>query len=223
MRGHSAAGSRLQRRWIDLLCARCAPEEPRPSRYRVLSRGSTTRSPQNAWRFAVDKNGNVGVGVDPLFRLDVLGRMRLRALGAQPAGSWFSGEADTPQLFVGQTDVMAGAPFGIMHGGSWRFLLRSDGKIGIGTTTPSELLDVAGNLKISAGGKLFFPDGTSLSTAATGGVTNVTSTDPAIVVTKSGTTSQLSLANLGIGTSKLADASITTSKLADASVTPAKF
>ena len=161
--------------------------------------------------------------MDPLFRLDVLGRMRLRALGAQPAGSWFSGEADTPQLFVGQTDVMAGAPFGIMHGGSWRFLLRSDGKIGIGTTTPSELLDVAGNLKISAGGKLFFPDGTSLSTAATGGVTNVTSTDPAIVVTKSGTTSQLSLANLGIGTSKLADASITTSKLADASVTPAKF
>jgi hypothetical protein len=175
-----------------------------------------------AWRFAVDKSGNVGVGVDPLFRMDILGRMRLRASGTQPSGTWFSGETDTPQLFLGQTDIVASAPFGIMHGGNWRFLLRSDGKIGIGTTAPSELLEVAGNLKLSSGGKLVFPDGTSMATASSGS-SSVTSTDPAIIVTTSASTSQLSLATAGIGTTKLADNSVTTSKIADGAITSSKF
>jgi hypothetical protein len=175
-----------------------------------------------AWRFAIDKSGNVGVGVDPLFRLDILGRMRLRASGAQPSGTWFSGESDTPQLFLGQTDTVASAPFGILHGGSWRFLLRSDGKIGIGTTVPSELLEVAGNLKLSYGGKLVFADGSSMATASSA-ATTVSSTDPAIVVTTSGNISQLSLAPNGIGTSRLSDNSVTTSKIADGAITPNKL
>jgi hypothetical protein len=132
-------------------------------------------------------------------------------------------EADTPQLFLGQTDVMASAPFGIMHGGSWRFLLRSDGKIGIGTTAPTELLEVAGNFKLSSGGKLVFADGTSMTTASSGNVASVTSTDPAIVVTTSGSAAQLSLASAAIGTTKLADNAITTAKIADGSITANKL
>lgn len=44
------------------------------------------------------------------------------------------------------------------------------GNVGIGTTAPSSKLEVAGNLKISgAGNALVFPDGTSMTTAASGG------------------------------------------------------
>ena len=177
----------------------------------------------NAWRFTVDMNGNVGVGVTPQFRLDVAGRMRLRADGAQPSGAWYSGSSDTPQLFVGQTDTLAAAPFGIMHGGSWRIVVQSDGKIGIGTTAPTAPLEVAGNLKISSGGKLVFPDGTALSTANGTGQQTITSTDPALLVTTSGSSTQLSIASAGIPTNKLADGSVTTAKIADGSVTSAKL
>ena len=168
----------------------------------------------NAWRFTIDLNGNVGIGVDPQFRLDVGGRIRLRASGTQPSGSWYSGESDSPQLFVGQTDTAAAAPFGIMHGGSWRFLLQPDGKVGIGTTSPTALLEVAGNLKLSSGGKLIFPDGTSLASASTASQQTITSGDPALVVTTSGSNVQIAIANSGIGTAKLADASVTAAKLA---------
>lgn len=99
-----------------------------------------------------------------------------------------------------------------MHGGTWRFLLQSDGKVGIGTISPSALLEVAGNLKLSNGGKLLFPDGTSLATANP--TSGISSNDPAIQVTSSGSTVQLSLTNSGITTAKLADGSVTVSKLA---------
>ncbi len=168
-----------------------------------VHRSGHTQSPcSHGFERRVDKNGNVGIGVDPQFRMDILGRMRLRASGTQPAGTWFSGESDTPQAFLGQTDVTASAPIGIMHGGNWRFLLRSDGKIGVGTTNPSELLEVAGNLKLSGGGKLVFSDGTSL-TSATSASSNISSTDPAIVVTSASGSTQLSLANGGITAAKL--------------------
>jgi hypothetical protein len=175
----------------------------------------------NAWRFTLDMNGNVGIGANPQFRLDVAGRMRLRADGNQPSGAWYSGAGDTPQLFVGQTDTVAAAPFGIMHGGSWRLIVQSDGKVGIGTTAPTAPLEVAGNLKLSAGGKLVFPDGTSLGTA-TGTQQTITSSDPALLVTTIGSTTQLALAAAAIGAAKLADGSITGAKIADGAITSSK-
>lgn len=168
-------------------------------------------------------NGNVGIGVTPQFRLDVAGRMRLRADGTQPSGVWYSGASDTPQLFVGQTDTVAAAPFGIMHGGTWRLIVQSDGKIGIGTTAPTAPLEVAGNVKISSGGKLVFPDGTSLASGTGSGQQTITSTDPALLVTTSGSTTQLAIADAGIGSLKLADGSVTTAKIADGSVTSSKL
>ena len=168
-------------------------------------------------------NGNVGIGVTPQFRLDVAGRMRLRADGTQPSGAWYSGASDTPQLFVGQTDTLAAAPFGIMHGGSWRLVVQSDGKVGIGTTAPTAPLEIAGNVKISSGGKLVFPDGTSLASATGSGQQTITSTDPALLVTTSGSTTQLAIADAGISSLKLADGSVTTAKIADGSVTSSKL
>ncbi|NQT63036.1 MAG: hypothetical protein HQ556_08780 [Candidatus Marinimicrobia bacterium] len=45
----------------------------------------------------------------------------------------------------------------------------TSGNIGVGNETPSELLDVGGNLKISNGGALIFADGSSLASADLGG------------------------------------------------------
>jgi hypothetical protein len=177
----------------------------------------------NAWRFTLDMNGNVGIGVAPQFRLDIAGRMRLRADGTQPSGAWYGGASDTPQLFVGQTDTVAAAPYGIMHGGSWRLIVQSDGKIGIGTTTPTAPLEVAGDLKISSGGKVVFADGTSLATATGNGQQTITSSDPALVVTTSGSNTKLAIADSGINSSKLSDGSVTTSKIADGSITSSKL
>jgi len=52
-----------------------------------------------------------------------------------------------------------------------RLRITSNGRIGIGTATPAEKLEVVGNLKLT-GGSLIFPDGTSMSTAGAGGASN---------------------------------------------------
>ena len=175
-----------------------------------------------AWRFIVDNTGNVGIGGTPQFPLDVRGRMLLRASTTQPSGMWFSGPSDTPQLFVGQTDTSAGSPFGILHGNDWRFILLPNGNIGAGTTAPTEKLEVAGNIKLSAGGKLIFSDGSSLGSVP-GGISSLKPQDTSVQVMTSGSEVQLAVASSGVTSTKLADASVTSSKLADGSVTASKI
>lgn len=175
----------------------------------------------NAWRFLLDSSGNVGIGGSPQFRLDLFGRMRLRASGTQPSGMWLSGESDTPQLFVGQTDVMAAAPFGIMHGNAWRFILLPNGNVGFGVTIPAEKIEVAGNLKLSSGGKIIFPDGTSLGSVPSS-IASLKPQDTSVQVTTAGSEVQLSVASSGVTSVKLADNSVTSTKLADGSVTASK-
>lgn len=55
------------------------------------------------------------------------------------------------------------------------FIDANTGNIGVATTTPGQKLEVNGNLKLSAGsgGRLYFPDGTSQGSAATGTITGV--------------------------------------------------
>ena len=51
-----------------------------------------------------------------------------------------------------------------------RFRVTAAGRVGIGTSAPTQALDVVGNVKITgAGNGLVFPDGTKQTTAATGG------------------------------------------------------
>lgn len=176
----------------------------------------------NSWRFIVDNAGNVGIGGQPQFPLDLRGRMLLRASGTQPSGMWFSGADDTPQLFVGQTDSSAAAPFGILHGNNWRFVLLSNGNIGVGTTTPTERMEVSGNLKLGSGGKIIFPDGSILNSAPSA-IATLTPQDTSVQVSTSGNAVQIAVASSGITSTKLADGSVTSSKIADASVTASKL
>ena len=70
-----------------------------------------------------------------------------------------------------------------------RMTVKPSGDVGIGTETPAARLDVAGNVRLSgANSGLIFPDGTSMTTAASGGTMSGTSivnavNDPATVGT----------------------------------------
>jgi hypothetical protein len=91
-----------------------------------------------------DNGSAVAIGhTAPLSSLDVLGRVTYRAKGAESAGFWLMGR-DGEQAFIGQLGLNAWDPVGVLHGGDWRMAILSDGRIGIGTTAPIFLLDVAG-------------------------------------------------------------------------------
>ncbi|HWT02726.1 MAG TPA: tail fiber domain-containing protein, partial [Pyrinomonadaceae bacterium] len=51
-----------------------------------------------------------------------------------------------------------------------QLVLATDGSVGIGTAAPTQKLEVAGGVKLSGpNGAIFFPDGTSMTTASAGG------------------------------------------------------
>jgi len=89
-------------------------------------------------------------------------------LGAGTGGSSFVFSDNNPFYIV--KDTKANVINNNLGNGTPLFAITPAGDVGIGTLQPSSKLEVGGNLRISgAGNKLFFPDGTSMSTAAAGG------------------------------------------------------
>jgi hypothetical protein len=97
-------------------------------------------------------------------------------------------------------------------GGAARFTIDSNGFMGIGTASPGTELEVAGNLKISGGGNaLVFPDGTVMSSAASGvGGGTITGVTAGAGLSGGGTAGgvTINIATGGVTNSMLANSSI---------------
>ena len=110
-----------------------------------------------SYSVVLGNNANVGVGVSaPSFKMHVV----------DPANTGLRVQTNTAggtvASFGGNGDFQVDAP-GVPSG---RFLVKEDGKVGIGTATPSEKLSVAGTIESTSGG-IKFPDGTVQTSAAT--------------------------------------------------------
>ena len=91
----------------------------------IFYAGIDAASSQELIRF--QGNGNIGVGVsDPVFLLDIGGRMRLRATTGLSAGSWLNNEANTTSpAFIGmRADTEVGF-YGQTGTPGWRFYVNT--------------------------------------------------------------------------------------------------
>ena len=101
-------------------------------------------------RFRINDSGNVGIGTtSPGEKLDVNGRIRGDRFRTNVSGDatfaayYFLGDADTG------TFQPSNNTFAITTAGTERMRITDSGKVGIGTTTPSQLLVVAGNIRVT--------------------------------------------------------------------------
>lgn len=98
----------------------------------------------------VKGNGNVGIGNNPSFKLDLTGRMRIRTGSDGEAGIWLNNLANTAvQSFVGLENDNTVGLYGAA-GAGWSFGMNTAngnvkmmGLVGIGTTTPNAPLSFA--------------------------------------------------------------------------------
>jgi hypothetical protein len=106
-----------------------------------------TFTTNNLIRMLLDNSGNLGIGtVTPATKLEVYGVVRITesASGGILQMQAGSSALDFASTFYGGTY----RPFTFTNGGSERMRIQSDGNVGIGTSSPSQLLEVAGSSPI---------------------------------------------------------------------------
>ncbi len=110
-----------------------------------------------------DTGTNVGVGIAvPTQKLSVNGTMSVngRIFTGNGGGMWFDSDlTNNGHQFVG---AISSTQLGFYNDG-WNFVLDNSGKVGIGTVSPSQRLDVAGNVNV--GGNLYGSNGTEFQIA----------------------------------------------------------
>ena len=133
---------------------------------------ANTTTTNGSERMRITSTGNVGIGTSsPLGRLSVLGEGRIVTIGD-------SGTANTPAITARNTADTSYAFLNIstyrtkfFTEGSERMVINESGNVGIGTSSPSEKLDVSGTVKAtsfsgSASGLTGIPAPSELSTAS---------------------------------------------------------
>src|SRR6476620_9455467 len=86
------------------------------------------------------KTGNTAIGADnPSERLDVNGRIIIRANGGTSAGVWFNNLSNATTAFWGMTND--NVHIGSYSNGTFRFVINTTtGNVGIGNVTPAKPL-----------------------------------------------------------------------------------
>ncbi len=169
-------------------------------------------------RFVIKEGGQVGIGTnDPSAALHVVGtayiessatfldRIRLMRVN----GPNYIDVSNASNFYVRTIGSDDSAPITSL-------VVEPAGDVGIGTE-PTEKLEVAGNLKLSSGGLLIFPDGSSLASANLGGTASALASPDNTLITadasadgvgeiqfKTGTSTDMVITNerkVGIGTS----------------------
>jgi len=118
-------------------------------------------------------NGKLGVGVSsPSNPIDVSGRCLIRGLSNGGGGFW-SSDSDDPTnavSFIGRGNDTENQ-VGIFSNSAWRMVIKDSGRVGVGTASPGDLLDVGGKVLISdstapgapvPGAVVIYFDGTNL-------------------------------------------------------------
>jgi hypothetical protein len=152
-------------------------------------------------RMRINSAGNVGIGTtspETLLHLqssDVSGSAGI--LLDDTAGhkyGWFSGGSGHGAIpnTLAVYDYTASA---------YRLAIDANGNVGIGTTSPTTRLDVAGQIRSSTGG-FKFPDGTVQTTAAVSGGGTITGVTAGSGMTGGGTSGPVTLTNADPGSSQ---------------------
>jgi hypothetical protein len=110
-----------------------------------------------AERMRIDSTGNVGIGTtSPGAKLDVNGEIAIRGGESSDDARMYFRASDQSNRFTIETDLDGNTNndlLGFRSASTDNILvLKGNGNVGIGTTSPAHKLDVSGNVKISSGG-----------------------------------------------------------------------
>lgn len=108
----------------------------------VSLRTGSTDDGYGSEQVRINSDGNVGIGTtDPAQKLDVAGQVRVQGLGG--IARVMNGGSNEYIQFDANDEAI-----NLATGGSTKVRIENSGNVGIGTTVPSQKLDVAGNVRV---------------------------------------------------------------------------